>query len=84
MSSKEIKLSGMAEVLWSEIKDKDVMMFSLPNQKVSQYCEPIMVEPSKLYLKTTVSAFLPALEATLGSDYLVELADKFIAVSRAS
>lgn len=68
--------------IWSEIKEKNINMFSLPNQTVSQYCQPKVVEPSKLYLIISVSAALPALEAAIGNKYSVELVNKYIVVSR--
>lgn len=70
--------------IWSEIKDKTIEMFALPNQKVHQYCQPKPVDPTKLYLESTATSVLPALEAALGKDYNVELANRFIIVTRAS
>ena len=77
---KEKPLS-LADKIWSEIKGKQLEMFALPKQFVEMYCEPIMIEPSKLYLKFTVPAVLPALEVALGEGYLVDLVDKYICVS---
>jgi hypothetical protein len=71
-----------ASKIWKEIKDRPIGMFGLPNQIVSQYCIPKPIEPSKLYLLTTASAVLPALEAALGDQYVVELAGKFVSVAR--
>jgi hypothetical protein len=59
-------------------------MFSLPNQTVSNYFKPISADPSKLYLTYTVSSALPALETTLGSAFKVELADKYVIISKVS
>ncbi len=69
--------------IWDEIKNKNILMFALPDQKVHQYCKPVMVEPNRLYLLTTASAVLPSLEHALGPKYVVELLDKYTVVSRA-
>lgn len=70
--------------IWSEIKDKSIEMFALPNQKVHQYCQPKPVDPDKLYLVSTATSVLPALELAIGKDYAVELANRFIIVTRAN
>ena len=68
--------------IWNEIKDKNIEMFALPDQKVHMHCRPVPVEPSKLYLLINSSAVLPSLEVAAGKKYTVELADKFVIVSR--
>lgn len=68
--------------IWNEIKDKNIEMFALPNQKINQYCQPRLVEPTKLYLITNATSVLPSLEAAVGKDYSVELAGKYLIVSR--
>lgn len=68
--------------IWSEIKDKNISMFALPGQKVQMHCQPVTVDPARLFLKTTSSAVLPSLEMAIGSNYTVELADKFVIVTR--
>jgi hypothetical protein len=72
-----------AGAIWDEIKDRDIEMFALPNQKVNMHCHPVTIEPSKLYLLTNSSAVLPSLELAIGRNYVVELVDKFVIVSRA-
>ena len=69
--------------IWNEIKDKNIEMFALPDQQVNMHAHPIVVEPSKLYLITNSTAVLPSLEAAIGKKYTVELADKYVIVSRA-
>lgn len=76
------ELETEASKIWSEIKDKDILMFALPNQKVSDYCSPVAVEPTKLYLLVTVSSATPSLEAAIGSKYSVDLVNKYTVVSR--
>lgn len=78
----EKKIKTDADKIWDEIKDKNIDMFALPNQIVNQYCKPIEIEPSKLYLLTTASAVLPSLESSLGEKFLVERVDRFVVVSR--
>jgi hypothetical protein len=69
--------------IWSEIKNKPVEMFGLPNQTVSTCSFPYPIEPSKLYLVVKASAALPAIETAVGAAYTVELMDKYVVVSRA-
>lgn len=82
MSKKVETEKTEADKIWDEIKDKKIDMFALPDQIVSQYCDPAIVEPSKLYLRTTASSTLPSLEAAIGKNYAVELVDKYVVVSR--
>lgn len=69
--------------IWSEIRDKSIEMFALPDQTVSMHCHPVPIEPTKLYLLTNSSSVLPSLETALGKKYVVELVDRFVTVSRA-
>lgn len=77
------ELETEASKIWNEIKDKDILMFALPNQKVSDYCSPVVVEPTKLYLLVTVSSVTPSLESAIGNKYSVDLVNKYTVVSRA-
>lgn len=72
----------VAEKLWNEIKNKNIDMFALPNQVVEQYCKPVNIEPSKLYLLTSASSVLPSLEVALGPKFTVERLDKYLVVSK--
>jgi hypothetical protein len=72
-----------AGAIWDEIKDKPIEMFALPEQKVHMHCHPVDIEPSKLYLLTNSSSVLPSLEVAVGKGFVVELADRFVTVSRA-
>lgn len=67
--------------IWQAIRELSIEMFALPNQIVSNYCKPVDVEPSKLYLIANAAALLPALELVLKGKYNVELVDKYIVVS---
>jgi len=82
--SKSEKNKTVAAKIWEEIKDKQINMFALPNQTISNYCTPTAIEPSKCYLTYTVTALLPALEASLGDKYKVEMAGRFLTVSYAN
>lgn len=73
---------SVADQIWEEIKSKKIDMFSLPDQVVSQYCKPAVVEPSKCYLLASASSLLPSLETALGKNYNVELVTKYIVVSK--
>lgn len=70
--------SSLSDIIWNDIKDRDIEMFALPGQKVFQYCKPIKLEPSKLYVEISASAVLPALETAVGSKYSVNYFDKTI------
>ena len=80
-SVKTVKQLTVADKIWNDIKDERLEMFALPDQFVRMYCEPISIEPTKLYLKFTVAAVLPALEIALDGLYKVELVNKYICVS---
>ena len=71
-----------ADKIWAEIKDKPIEMFGLPDQTVGIHCTPITVEPSKLYVTIRSAATLPSLEAAIAKGFTVELADKFVIVTR--
>jgi hypothetical protein len=71
-----------AQQIWEEIKNKKLDLFALPNQLVSQYCETVEVEPSKLYLKLKMQSVLPALEKALGENFTVEQVTKYTTVER--
>jgi len=59
-----------ADKIWEVIKDVNLDIFALPNQKVHDYFTPISIEPSKLYLLHKVSSALPALEESLVKRYV--------------
>jgi hypothetical protein len=85
LSNKTIKPEAATEAgkIWQEIKDKKIEMFALPDQVVEKYCNPISIEPSKLYVIPSAPSVLPALEVALGSKYTVTLAEKYLIVARA-
>ena len=76
------QLTGEADAIWNEIKDKEIMMFSLPGQKISNYCAPWPIEPTRLFLLFTAGAVLPAVELAVGPNYTCETVNKYIVISR--
>lgn len=72
----------VAEQIWSEIKSKEILMFALPGQKVSDYCTPVSIDPNRCFLVVKATATLPALEAAVGTDYECNAAEKYVIVSR--
>jgi hypothetical protein len=70
------------EKIWSEIKDKEINMFSLPSQRVSDCCSPVLIDPSRCFLLFRASATLPALETAIGNKYECNIEHKYIVVSR--
>ncbi len=73
-----------AEKIWDEIKNLPIQMFGLPNQTVGQHCTFVPVEPTKLYVSIRSSATLPSLESAVAPAFVVELADKWVVVTRAT
>ena len=72
-----------AGAIWDEIKNKNIEIFALPDQKIHQHATPAPVEPSKLYLLTRATSALPVIETAVGKKFVVELVDKYVVVSRA-
>jgi hypothetical protein len=70
-----------ATKIWDTIKNKKIEIFSLPNQFVHMHCKPIEIEPSKLYVTTTITAMLPALEELLNGQYTVSQSNKYICIA---
>lgn len=75
-------LKTEADLIWSEIKDKEIAMFSLPSQKVSDYCMPSPVDPNRCFLLYKAGSVLPAIEAAVGDKFTCEVMNKFLVISR--
>lgn len=71
-----------ADKIWNEIKDKEIDMFSLPGQKVSDFCHQVPIDPSRCFLIFKASSVLPSLETAIGNKYECSSAEKYIIVSR--
>lgn len=69
-----------SDKIWEHIKNMNINMFALPAQKVSDYCTPVQVEPTKLYVTLRVPAALPVLEEMLGKKYVFVRHDKWITI----
>lgn len=85
MTEKKNKITNLgagADSIWEEIKNKKVEMFALPGQLVENLFQPFAANPNVLHLNYNISSALPALEAALGPSFVVELAGKYITVSR--
>lgn len=80
-TAKPASTKSEASKIWEDIKDVRVEMFSLPNQTVKDYCKPIDVDPSKLYLVIDIGSFINALESAVGSKYNIDRAEKYVIVS---
>jgi len=78
----EKKVVTEAEKIWNEILNVQLDMFSLPEQNVQKYCKPVAIEPTKLYVTSSVQSVVPALEAAIGKKFDIEVAQKFIIISR--
>lgn len=68
--------------MWEEVKDVQLNMFSLPDQKVSQYCQEVTVEPGKLYVLIKVSSVLTALEDALSEKFNIQPVGKYVVITR--
>lgn len=82
-----------AEVLWNEIKELPIEMYSLPGQFVKNHVQRCRVAPNVLHLRTKSSAVLVSLEDSLERNargyklvvpkYVVEQIEGYVVVSRA-
>lgn len=71
-----------AELIWNEIKNKEIMMFSLPGQRIFNYCRPMPIDPTRCFLLYKAGSAVPAIEAAIGDKYTCEAVDKYVIVSR--
>lgn len=71
-----------ADKIWDAIRYRAIEMFALPYQIVELHCTPVPIEPSKLYVVIKSTATLPSLEAAIAPEFQVELADKFVIITR--
>ncbi len=80
--SKQEKLEKTAMDIWTDIKDVGIDMFSLPNKKVSDFCEPVYVHPTKLYMKYKISSVITAMESIkqIGDKYTLAFEGNFLSV----
>lgn len=86
--SEELKIEAvakkeqtMADKIWAQLKDQPLEMFGLSNQKVSDWCSPQQVEPTKLYVVIKVGAVLQALIDRFGFKFDIEMNNKWAVIS---
>ena len=70
-----------AQSTWESVKKMEINVFGVI-QKVEDFYTFHPIHSSDLYLKSTVSAALPALETTLGPDYQVTATDFYTVVKK--
>jgi hypothetical protein len=80
-AEKKAVVKTAADKIWDEIKDLNIEMFALPDQRVHHYCKPVSIDPSKLFLITSAGSVLPSLEASIAPKYVVEKQDRFLIVT---
>ena len=81
--TKEVK-QAESDLIWDEIKDLSIDIFSLPNQKVSDHVNKLNIPGNQLFVALNSSAALPALEISVGRrGFEVEQTPKYIIVRRA-
>ena len=78
---KEAEKKTNAEIIWDDIKNRNINMFSMIC-KVSSYCNSIPLDPTRCFLTLKVSSVLASLEDELGKEYDFELIDKYVAISK--
>lgn len=74
------------DVLWNKLKNVQINLFGLPNQKICDYCDPILTDPQKLSLKLkpakkTATAIVSALSEALKPHYTVDLVEQYYIIS---
>lgn len=77
----DVDLDGESLKIWNEIKDVQLDLFSLPNQTVAKHCNPLPIDPSRLYVTIAATAALPALDIAL-PNFNIEAVGKWIVISR--
>lgn len=78
-----VMVKTAADKIWDEIKNLNIEMFGLADQRVHMYCKPVPADPTKLFLVASAGAVLPALELVVAPRYAVEQVDRFIVVTPA-
>ncbi len=78
---KEVK-KFESDRIWEEIKNLPIEMFSLPNQKISDYVTKMNLPGNHLTTTIKVSSVITSLEYALGSKFDVEQSDKYVLIKR--
>lgn len=73
-----------AEVIWTEIKDLPIDMYSIPNQTIKDHVKKLKVPGDQLLITLNSTAVLPALETAIqGRGFEFEQTEKYTIVRRA-
>jgi len=83
----DVKELTESQKIWNEIKELELEIFGLPNQKVKNHAKELLnISNTELYLTLKSTAAFAALEAALlkkGSPYTLKVVDKYTVVTRA-
>src|SRR5690348_4936661 len=82
MSKEQDKKKAEGELIWEEIKNRSIAVFSLPNQKVADHVRKLQVAGGSLIVKLNSSSVLPALENVTCDKFSTELTDKDYVIIR--
>jgi hypothetical protein len=58
---------SVADQIWAKIAHLPFPMFALPGKTVADYCKPVPIDPSRLFLSYKVGPVVPMLEEVLAS-----------------
>ncbi len=78
---KEVK-NTEADKIWEEIKDLPIEMFSLPNQKISDYVTKINLPGKQLTVILKTTSVITSLEYAIGRIFDIDQGEKYITISR--
>lgn len=77
-------MKTIAEIIWDEIRNKELDLFGLPGQTVEKYFEPKFIPyVDILYLKSKLSVATAALEnliQEMKNDYLMDISEDCITI----
>lgn len=59
----------LSDKIWKEIENKQINLFSLPNQTIGQHVRRVPGVPSELYLEPLTPAIVVAIEEVLPSRF---------------
>jgi hypothetical protein len=65
VNNSEANLNEVQREWWAELKEVDIELYGLPDQKIGQIASPINMEPERLHLSVKAPAGIPAIEAAL-------------------
>jgi len=80
--TKKVEKSTVSDDIWFEIKDLQLQMFALPNQRVKKHAQRVKVLPDVCHIKIAFPAVLPALENVLLDKYNIEQHNDLLSITR--